>query len=197
MCAMRLAVVIGHTSASGGAIRRDTGESEYKWNSRLAAMMVVLQSSYSLQVKVFRRKSGVSYYQQIKRVYEAVDRWKADASIELHFNSSANPKATGTEMLSSGSTRSLALAAAVQGRMVDALGLADRGIKIRGRNERGGRSLHMGRAPAIIGEPFFGSNHKGLIASDEAGEMEAIAQAYLAGSKTALRAWADAESLAA
>ena len=181
----RLAIVIGHNAKSGGAVRRDTGENEYSWNSRLAKMIEAVAPEYGLDVKVFRRKAGVSYYQQIKAVYASVDRWKAAGSIELHFNGSANPNAKGVETLSSGSTRSLLLASAVQNEMVEALGLKDRGIKIRGRSERGGLSLHKGRTPAIIGEPFFGSNCCDLEASDEDAEMKAIASAYLRGAAKA------------
>lgn len=34
---MKLAIVVGHNSASQGAVRRDTGESALVWNWRLAA----------------------------------------------------------------------------------------------------------------------------------------------------------------
>ena len=33
---MKLAIVVGHNSASQGAVRQDTGESEFVWNGRLA-----------------------------------------------------------------------------------------------------------------------------------------------------------------
>jgi hypothetical protein len=34
---MKLAIVVGHNSASpSGAVRQDTGESEFVWNGRLA-----------------------------------------------------------------------------------------------------------------------------------------------------------------
>ena len=184
----RLALVIGHNAKSGGAIRRDTGENEYSWNGRLAKMMHALAPEYGLETKIFRRKAGVSYYRQIKAVYTSVDRWEADGSIELHFNGSANPKANGVETLSSGSTRSLLLASAVQNEMVETIGLKDRGVKVRGRNQRGGLSLHKGRTPAIIGEPFFGSNRCDLAASDEDAEMKAIAGAYLRGAAKAFAA---------
>jgi len=189
MSAMRLAVVIGHNARSRGAVRKDTGETEYEWNGRLAKIMEDLACEYHLTLKVFRRTAGAGYYKQIRQVYAATDGWGADASIELHFNSSANPKSTGVEMLSSGSTRSLALAAAVQGQMVDVLGLRDRGVKIRTAQQRGGPSLHWGRAPAILGEPFFGSNRDGLLATDEVSEMQTIARAYLRGAQIALMSW--------
>jgi hypothetical protein len=33
---MKLAVVVGHNSARQGAVRQDTGESEFVWNGRRA-----------------------------------------------------------------------------------------------------------------------------------------------------------------
>lgn len=36
---MRLAVVVGHNSTRQGAVRQDTGESEFVWNGRLAPLI--------------------------------------------------------------------------------------------------------------------------------------------------------------
>ena len=49
---MKLAIVVGHNSASQGAVRQDTGESEFVWNGRLARRI-----EHQLAVGV-RRDSG-------------------------------------------------------------------------------------------------------------------------------------------
>ena len=183
---MKLAVVIGHNSVSQGAVRGDTGETEYVWNGRLAEIMERLAPKFDIDLRVFRRVPGGGYRSEIRRVYSEVDKWGADASIELHFNGSADPSATGIETLSSGTALSLRLAQAVQDEMVCLLGLRDRGVKtIRG-DDRGGASLISGAAPAILVEPFFGSSPKGQAATDEAKEQEALAEAYLIGAAVAL-----------
>ena len=176
----RFAVVIGHNLRSQGAIRQDTGESEFSWNSRLAGMISVLSSQYAgLVVKVFTRDSRIgSYRREIEDVYRRTDKWDADVTVELHFNSHHNPKATGTETLSSGSRMSTKYAYALQKEMLKALDLKDRGKKIV-RTGRGSASLISGRAPAALIEPFFGSSDKGLAATDEPKEMKALAHAVL------------------
>lgn len=178
---MRLAIVVGHNSEKQGAVRLDSGETEFVWNSRLARRIERLASEYGLQVKTFFRTPGLGYSREIARVYDEVDRWKADGSVELHFNGASSPDATGTETLSSGTALSMRMAEAVNREMVAALGLRDRGIRTRASSERGGGSLHAGRAPAILIEPFFGSSPKGVAATDQDHEQEALADAILRG----------------
>ena len=186
---MKLAIVVGHNSQAQGAARTDTGETEYVWNGRLAQVMEGLAPEFGIDLRVFRRVAGGGYRAEIRRVYSEVDRWGADASIELHFNGSADPSATGIETLSSGTALSLRLAQAVQSEMIIALGLRDRGVKtIRG-TDRGGASLISGAAPAILVEPFFGSSPKGQQATDEMREQNMLARAYLRGAAVALSSY--------
>ena len=176
----RLAVVVGHNVRSQGAVRPDTGETEFAWNSRLAAMIEQLAPHYAgLTTRVFfRDPTAGGYRSEIKDVYRRTDKWDADATVELHFNSHHNPSATGTETLSSGSRMSLKYADALQVEMLDAFGLRDRGVKIV-RTGRGSASLIAGRAPATLIEPFFGSSPRGQAASDDPDEMRALAHAVL------------------
>ena len=55
---MKLAIVVGHNSASQGAVRKDTGESEFVWNGRLARRIERLAGDYGLQVRTFFRTPG-------------------------------------------------------------------------------------------------------------------------------------------
>ena len=186
---MKFAIVVGHNSASQGAVRQDTGESEFVWNGRLARRIERLAGDYSIQVRTFFRTPGGGYSREIERVYSEVDAWGADASVELHFNGASSPDATGTETLSSGTALSLRLAESVQREMVLALALRDRGIKTRSGSDRGGMSLISGRAPAILIEPFFGSSPVGNRATDEEAEQERLAEAILRGAAEALQSF--------
>jgi N-acetylmuramoyl-L-alanine amidase len=181
----KLAIVVGHNIRSQGAVRKDNGETEFVYNSRLAEIIKQKASDYGLNVEIFKRTPGRG---EIARVYQQVDFWNADASIELHFNSFGNPSASGTETLSSGSSRSLKLAEEVQMEMVETLGLTDRGILVRNRRTKGKGylSLVSGKAPAILIEPFFGSNARGLAASDELFEQQKLAEAILEGAARAM-----------
>lgn len=189
---MKLAIVVGHNEVSQGAVRSDNGESEFLYNSRLATLMRRVAHEHNLQIGVFFRRPGGGYSREIARVYKEVDDWGADASIELHFNSAGDPRASGTETFSSGSSGSLELAQEVQMEMVEELGLRDRGIKIRNSRTkgRGYQSLVAGRAPAILIEPFFGSNGRGTAVSDERHEQEALAEAIIEGAARAMSKWA-------
>lgn len=179
----KLAIVVGHNAKSQGAVRSDTGESEFVYNSKMAKYMEEIAEDYDLDLKVFYRTAGGGYTAEIRRVYAEVDKWGADASIELHFNSAGDPTASGTETLTSGSPKSTILAQEVQMEMVETLGLRNRGIIVRNERTkgRGYESLVTGKAPAILIEPFFGSGTKDRVASDEDGERKKIAEAILEG----------------
>jgi N-acetylmuramoyl-L-alanine amidase len=154
----------------------------------MAAYMDSIAKDYDLDLKVFFRTAGGGYGAEIRRVYKEVDDWGADASIELHFNSAGDPRASGTETLSSGSEKSSILAQEVQMEMVESLGLRNRGIIIRNERTkgRGYESLVTGKAPAILTEPFFGSGTADKAASDSEFERQKIAEAILEGAARAL-----------
>jgi len=177
---MKLAIVVGHNSVAQGAVRQDTGQSEYHWNSRLARLLEAYAPSYGIELKTFFRTPSGSYTREINAVYDEVDIFDPWASLELHFNSASSEQATGTETLTSGTALSMLLAQSVNDEMVRELGLRDRGIKTRS-SGRGSASLISGKAPAILIEPFFGSSTKGQQATDEDHEMEGLAHAILLG----------------
>lgn len=154
---MKFAIVVGHNARAQGATRITDGRTEYNWNGDLAEMIHEIDPRC---VKVFRRRSGGGYSAEIRRVYSEVDAWGADCSIELHFNGSPDPRATGCLTLSSGTSGSMGLASEVQARMLAVMGNQDDGIIKRSRGQRGGLSLWAGRAPAIMTEPYFGGNER-------------------------------------
>jgi N-acetylmuramoyl-L-alanine amidase len=170
---MKIAIVIGHNSASQGAVRVTDKRSEYDWNGQLAEL---IRAHDPASVRVFKRTSAGGYSAEIDRVYAEVDAWGADCSIELHFNASGTASAAGGETLSSGSTKSLALANGVRAAVRAALGNKDRGVKVVSRTDRGGRSLWQGRAPAVLAEPYFGSNAGDCEAASK--HMDELAEAY-------------------
>lgn len=193
---MKLAIVVGHNPEKQGAVRADTGESEFRFNSRIAEMMHSINRQNpvpGLEIKTFFRRAGLGYSREIAEVYDQVDDWGADASVELHFNGASDPRATGTEVLSSGTALSLRLAGALQKEITRTLGLRDRGIRTRARQDRGGQSLFSGRAPAVLVEPFFGSSPLGQKATDERHEERALAAAYLVGAVEAMRTFPRAD----
>lgn len=172
---MRIAIVIGHNVSQPGAVRVTDGISEFVWNGALAA---TIQSLAPENVRVFRRERAGGYNAEVRAVYAQVDAWGADVSCELHFNGAADARATGTETLYA-SDRGKVFAERVNRAMVAALGLRDRGEKKVARTDRGGESLYVGRAPAILVEPYFGSNANDCNTADV--KRDALARAILAG----------------
>ncbi len=158
----KLGIVIGHTAAKGGAKGINLSV-EYHYNSEVAKDMENYaagtygsSSTHPLETKLFFRDLV-----GVPGAYRAADEWRANATVELHYNA-ATPTARGTETLSSGSAASLKFAKLVQGELCSLLNRNgdSRGVKIRNRQkqDRGWLSLVSGAAPAIITEPAFGSN---------------------------------------
>jgi N-acetylmuramoyl-L-alanine amidase len=183
-----VAIVVGHNSDSQGAVRADTGESEWSFNTRLARFMADYTSANYPGMSLstfFRDPSKGGYRAEIQDVYYRVDQARAVAAVELHFNSHGNPAAKGTETLVSGSPASLALGKSVNKHMHAALGIRDRGVITR-RTGRGSGSLIAGNAPAILIEPFFGSSVEGQAATDTEAEQRVLASAIVDGIAEAL-----------
>lgn len=181
---MKLGIVVGHNNKARGATRVLDGVPEWDWNKDLANR---IRMHAPREVEIFYRPPGRG---GIQAAYAQADDWGADLTIELHFNSSSKASATGTETLSSGSPGSMRLCATIQDKMVSALGLRDRGIKIRTPNgktalkRRGSASLFAGRAPAALIEPYFGSNTDDCRRADE--RKDALAYALIEAAREAM-----------
>lgn len=156
----KLAVVVGHNAISKGAFSKHLKVSEFDFNSELA--LAIQRHAGNVDVQIFHRIDVGSYDAEQRAVYKKVDAFDPDLSIELHFNSVSDARAQGCETFSSGSRLSLIAAGALQDVLTQSLfpndTTRDRGVKTRGHSERGGLSLHLGKAPALLLEPFFGSS---------------------------------------
>lgn len=172
----RIVIIVGHNARAQGATRVLDGRTEWDWNGKLAHM---IRDHDPANVSILLRQGGGGYSREIDRVYAEADRLGAACTVELHFNGSSSPQANGGLTLSSGTSGSLALAAEVRARAAKALGNRDRGIKTVRRTDRGGRSLWQGRAPAILTEPYFGSNAGECVAADL--HMDELAEAVFRG----------------
>ncbi|MBU6303187.1 MAG: N-acetylmuramoyl-L-alanine amidase [Verrucomicrobia bacterium] len=186
---MKIAIVVGHNAKAPGAYApTPIGLSEYDFNNLVADEMIRLSKgtvmgrlggARPLELFKVHRALSSSYSTEIDAAYDQVTRGGADASLELHFNA-AHPGATGSETLSSGGPKSLSLSGHLQRAMVKALARPDRGIKVLGPTDRGGRSLHAARATAALVEPFFSTNSVDLVAAQRVG-IKGFARMYLEG----------------
>lgn len=152
---MKIAIIVGHTPSSPGAVNARSGISEWDFNDPLAREIAHLINT------TCNGHEAVLVYRDLPNDYNGlpskVNRQQPDAIISLHANGHSTQAATGTEMLYwHSSQKGKELAGLLQQEVLSALGLRDRGLKpIHDEKERGGKLLFRTRAPCVICEPFF------------------------------------------
>lgn len=153
---MSVAISIGHRKSSQGARMVTTGETEWSFNTRLAYLIQSILTANHVPSIVFYRPD---HRAGIYTLCDAINEAGHDLAVELHFNSFSNQTAHGSEVLYHYmSSRGNHLASVIQNCMVAATGLADRGLRPRRPKTRGWPYLSSTAMPAVIVEPFFGSN---------------------------------------
>lgn len=159
----------------GGAYSPHLETNERNFNLKVAAEMLKLDDS----LEVIDNYRGTGYGGAMRWLATEIEKRKCDLAVELHFNS-AGATAQGHEWLYwQGSKKGTALASAFRYQFAKVFPeIVDRGIKPRFSNDRGAEFLRLTRCPAIICEPFFGSNESDC-AKVEAKGVEAIAGAYV------------------
>ena len=152
---MRIALCIGHNSIAQGAHSPFLGTTEYLFNTRVAALVQEKLPG----VEIFTRKWQNSYTKEITELAERVNSKKFDLAVELHFNSSITG-ANGVEALYFHKSKTgLLMAESFCETIVMEYGSKDRGAKpLSSTTQNGFGFVQKMKAPAIILEPFFGSN---------------------------------------
>ncbi len=174
----RVALVVGHSSRSPGAVHAKSRTSEFAFNSKvLARVKTMLDAGKRVDAFLFFREADRSNSAAYSRLPGRINAERPDLILEAHFNAAAFT-ARGTEMLyAAGSSNGERFARLLQTRVVAALGTRDRGVLPRTAKDRGGFLLVSTRAPAVIAEPFFGSNEDDWAKAQGAG-AERLAEAY-------------------
>ncbi len=160
-----IALCIGHSRKING--KRDGGAvsvgnvAEWDYNLDLAGRIagILAESNYHL-VPIISDYPGNGYGSAQRWLATHLKEIGATLAVELHFNSSDNPTATGHEWLYWGtSERSRQLASYIDAEiMQQVVGLRGRGLKPLTSKDRGSEFCHLTHCPAVICEPFFGSN---------------------------------------
>ena len=165
----RFAIIVGHRKDRDGVYAPaplKTGE--WAWNNEIALEVERRFKNHPwIDVKVFyRRARGGSYSREIDDVYERVDEWIGKlkgATAELHFNDLRTKNSPvngvgGKETIYSGSSAGKDLARIFHDS--NSLPIKNRGLKIRAKGSRGGRSVHVSKHPSVLLEPFDALNPK-------------------------------------
>jgi N-acetylmuramoyl-L-alanine amidase len=156
-----IAICVGHSRRGDmGALSVD-GVSEWHYNSDIAKRVRRKLEDLGHEVCVISKYPREGYSTAMEWLRDELAKMRAEAVIELHFNSNDFPTANGHEWLHwHSSPRGKALAKALQGRFANTFPTSrSRGLQsISTTQQRGGLFLLRTPCPAVIAEPFFGSN---------------------------------------
>jgi N-acetylmuramoyl-L-alanine amidase len=152
----KAAILIGHTKDSKGAYSKWL-PSEFDYNIQVAEELKKINPSL---YTVYTHDSYLGgYYAMEKRTAETINKEDFSIVLELHYNS-ASPLAHGTECCYwFASKKGKEYAQKISEEISQRLDTTNRGIKaLYNKNDRGYWFTYLMKAPAVIVEPFFGSN---------------------------------------
>ena len=151
-----IALCVGHSRQGDSGAASIDGTTEWDYNSDLAERIAAKTQQ---EIRVYNAYGGKGYTSAMRWLAKKLKKDGAEFAIELHFNA-ASPSATGHEWLYwNTSTNGRLLARSLRDSMEDAFPqFTSRGIKARGKGSRGASFLRLPNCPAVIAEPFFGTN---------------------------------------
>lgn len=161
-----IAICIGHSRKvrgrfDGGAYSPFLKRNEREFNIEVVNHLATMLASACIPHTVFDDYDGNGYGTAMEMLANRIKRAGCSHAIELHFNS-ATPTAHGHEWLYwRTSTKGKAMAQAFdEAFSEDYPHHKPRGIKAKTSGDRGSTFLKVTHCPAIILEPFFGSNEE-------------------------------------
>lgn len=169
-----VAICVGHSrKGDEGAVSVD-GTTEWDYNYRVAMTL----ADTLRELGCFE---PIAYVVYPRKSYGAAIRWLADRlrsdgaeiAVELHFNA-ASPSAHGYEYLHWRHSRKGRLLAQslLDAQSSEYPSSHNRGLKPKDRGDRGATFLRLTHCPAVICEPFFGSNEtEWRLHADEQGRL--------------------------
>jgi N-acetylmuramoyl-L-alanine amidase len=151
----KIAIIIGHRSGSQGAYSKHLRLTEYQFNSTVALMLSDIADIYERPNTRF-----VSEAFRIKQLVNEINKHDYELVISLHFNHFHIEQANGVEALYFITNKFSKVIAQEYVTMVsDQFKVKPRAlVSVRSTKQRGGTLICGLKAPAILVEPFFGSN---------------------------------------
>ena len=155
-----VALCVGHSRRGDRGACNTNGVTEHRYNQLVAQVAARHLRAAGFVVHVLDHYEGNSYGRAMSWVAAELKKLGAHAALELHFNAAVSARANGHEWLYWATSRSSkALAATLRAVFAAAFpGQLDRGLKPKDGNARGAGFLQKTHCPAVICEPFFGSN---------------------------------------
>jgi N-acetylmuramoyl-L-alanine amidase len=154
-----IAICVGHSRGDGGAVSVG-GVSEWNYNRKLGGLIYRDLLDRGFDAMLVDRYAQTGYGRAMEALAASLNSQCVELAVELHFNSSDAASATGHEWLYwHTSVPGRALAQCLDRRMVETFPEHKRrGLKAIFGADRGGTFLRKLRCPAVICEPYFGSN---------------------------------------
>lgn len=147
----KVALVVGHSQGSKGAVNEKSGVSEFEYNDKIADQIEYLLRGTDISCEIVFREKLID-------LPEKINALEPDFIVSLHCNA-YDTKVSGTEVLHYHSSETgKAMAEVLQEHLLFALGLNNRGVKPKHSEDRGGFLLRYTKAPCVIAEPFFIDN---------------------------------------
>jgi len=156
---MKVGICIGHSRNGDNGAVSVGGVSEWTYNVKVGELLASKLASSPVDCILITDYAGGSYGSAMNDVANKLAQAGTDLAIELHFNS-AGQDAAGFEYLYWHTSQN---GSRMAGELIKAHEAAvphgsNRGAKPRDSSDRGAGFLSGTHCPAIITEPFFGSN---------------------------------------
>lgn len=174
---MNVGICVGHSRRGDSGAVALWGETEHAYNTKVAKHLQESLRRSGIESFVIDDYQNSGYSAGIRHAAKVLRDRGATLATELHFNS-AGETANGAEWLywvTSKGGEKLAEAFRASFRKAFPM-MTDRGIKPRSEGTRGALFLRITPCPAIICEPFFGSNPKDCATFQ--GEEKRLAESY-------------------
>lgn len=189
---VKVAVVVGHNSRAPGAwVLPPLNLSEFALHNLVCENLIQIANGTNIEIRKFNREYNSSGYSaEIDKCYAAVNAWKPDFCVELHFNGGGGNYSM--MIVAKGSKLGAVASEAMLESMSNEIGIPmwtggePRGVSQLTRTDgRGGRSVWATTCPCVLTEPFFG-DHSGH--AKRIGELgvAGLARIYLNAIRSAL-----------
>lgn len=181
---MKIGIFVGHSRKGDQGSVSVGGVSEFVFNTNIAAAVRAILIRAGIPAEVENYYAGNTYAEAMRWVAALAKRKGFTHAVELHFNSD-NAAAKGHEFLhhrSSMKGRKLAqdLAASFQSAFPRSIP-RDGGVKPIPKGGRGDLFVALTHCPAVICEPFFGSNRAEWNGYSSGAGQVALAEAIARG----------------
>ena len=174
-------ICVGHSRIGDKGAVGLSGLSEWQYNKTIAELLSIELKKRNVKSVVFSTYQGTGYGSAMAWIATQLNVFKVDFAVELHFNSADSPLANGYEFLywhkSKRSKQICELFRMVFNKKYP--NNNDRGIKALNQESRGALFTRLTSMPAVILEPFFGSNKREWeYFSESRGAMMDLVNAY-------------------